>query len=121
MPKLPRRSVRHYPKFSVRERFEWARACELLSSSGDLDNGIFEQLGRYEAAVWRQVRFPRCSICNGGAPGRRPSTIAGQVHRRCGIGVELAVLGSMQHDIDANGIEWKDDQTVFGLLQNTSL
>jgi hypothetical protein len=30
-------------------------------------------------------------------------------------------LGSMQHDIDANGIEWKDDQAVSGLLQNTSL
>ena len=30
-------------------------------------------------------------------------------------------LGSMQHDIDANGIEWKDDQAVFGLLHNTRL
>ena len=29
-------------------------------------------------------------------------------------------LASMQHDIDANGIEWKNDQAVSGLLQNTS-
>ena len=38
---------------------------------------------------------------------------------RCRVG--LPGLGSIQHDIDANGIEWKDDQTVCGFLQNTSL
>ena len=38
---------------------------------------------------------------------------------RCRVG--LPDLGSIQHDIDANGIEWKDDQTVSSFLQNTSL
>ena len=33
--------------------------CELARCFlrlADLDNGIFERLGRYEAALWRQVR-----------------------------------------------------------------
>jgi hypothetical protein len=30
-------------------------------------------------------------------------------------------LGSTQHDIDADCIERKDDQAVFGLLQNPSV
>ena len=38
-----------------------------------------------------------------------------------GFGLAFPGLGSMQHDINANGIERKDDQAVFGLLQNAGV
>jgi hypothetical protein len=50
-----RKSVRGDRNLPIRERFEWKRTCALLRLA-DLDNGIFERLGRYEAALWRQVR-----------------------------------------------------------------
>jgi hypothetical protein len=31
----------------------------------------------------------------------------------------LSDLGSMQHDVDADGIKGKDDQALFSLLQDT--
>jgi hypothetical protein len=41
---LPRSSGPHVAEFDL-----------LLSASRNLDNGVFERLGRYEAALWRQI------------------------------------------------------------------
>ena len=37
-------------------RFEWPELARCFLRLADLDNRIFDRLGRYEAALWRQVR-----------------------------------------------------------------
>src|SRR4051812_46870395 len=54
-PKIARRGVRVIEIFSSGRASEHGLAGAFLRLA-DLDNGIFERLGRYEAALWRQVR-----------------------------------------------------------------
>jgi hypothetical protein len=50
----PMHAERPTPTSSVRD-FQLDAARRFLNLA-DLDNGVFERLGRYEAALWRQVR-----------------------------------------------------------------
>jgi len=53
IPDHERGVIKIFPSGSEPGRHELARAFLRLA---DLDSGIFERLGRYEAALWRQVR-----------------------------------------------------------------
>ena len=55
----------------------------------DLDNGIFERLGRYEAALWRQVRQTIFTLqhLQWRAPGGRYRRTLDRWQLRSGIGI----------------------------------
>ena len=56
LPKLPREVCEVIEIFQSGRDSSGRELARCFLRLADLDNGIFERLGRYEAALWRQVR-----------------------------------------------------------------